>query len=358
MTDRLDRLREVIAKKGADAALVTHPANRHYLTGYPAGDHAPDESAGVLLVTPHSAILYVSPTNLPWAEAAADSAVEARPWSRPWPAFLGSEITSLGLQRVIFEDRALTVADYQEMAASAEAVEFIPAGDDFHALRSIKDEHELAAIAKAARITDAAFVAATTDLQPGITERELAWRLEQEIRNRGAQGLAFPICAAAGIHGARPHHDPTDRQLLAGEPIVIDMGAVVDGYCADLTRTIVIGEPSPDYRERYNVVLAAQQAALAGTRAGMTGRESDALARDPIAAAGYGDQFIHGLGHGVGLMIHEGPSLGKSSEESLQPGQIVTVEPGIYFADWGGIRIEDLCVVRANGLEILSGAPK
>lgn len=358
MSERLDRLRDVTAAKGADAALITHPANRHYFTGYPAEDHAPDESSGVLLVTPDAAILYASPTNLPWASASARPPVRAAAWERPWQAFLAKQITEFGVRRLLFEDRAMIVADHAAIVTEAEGLEYVPAGDTIHQLRAIKDDSERAAIAEAARITDEALRLATENLRPGITERELAWTIERAMRECGADGAAFATCVAAGPHGARPHHAPTDRPLEAGEPIVIDLGAKVNGYCGDLTRTIILGEPTVTFTDRYNTVLAAQCAALVGTHAGMTGRESDALAREMLAAAGFDKEFIHGLGHGVGLLIHEGPSLGPKTEETLLPGHVVTIEPGIYFEGWGGIRIEDLCVITPNGLEVLSHAPK
>jgi Xaa-Pro aminopeptidase len=358
MSNRIDRLRETAAAVGADTALVTHPANRHYFSGFPAGDHAPDESSGVLVVTPEQALLYVSPTNLPWAAASVQAPVVARPWKRPWPEFLGGALRELGARRVVFEDRALTVADHGAIAAAAGAVTLLPAGNAFHLLRAVKDDDELAAIRKAALVTDAAFIAATAQLRPGITERELAWRIEAAMHDLGADGPGFPIIVAAGPHGARPHHDPTDRPIAEGEPVVIDMGAAVAGYSADLTRTIWLGEPSPPFRDRYNSVLAAQLAALSGVRPGMTGAEADAIARDALSADGLGEQFLHGLGHGIGLLVHEFPSLGTSSQDVLAPGHVLTIEPGVYVEGWGGIRIEDLCVVTATGLEVLSAAPK
>jgi Xaa-Pro aminopeptidase len=358
VTNRIERLRDVISELGADAAILTHSANRRYFSGFPAVDDAPDESYGVLLVAPSGAVLYTSPTNLPWAESSVRFPVEARPWEQPWQSFLGKQLEALTIRRAAFEDRAMTVADHAALAALADGVELAPAGNAFHAVRAVKDDEELASIAEAARLTDAAFLAVTSGLRAGITERELAWRIESTMRDLGADGPAFPVGVAAGPHGARPHHDPSDRPLEESEPIVIDMGAVVDGYCADLTRTIVIGEPPPEFTARYNTVLAAQRAALSGIRAGMTGREADRIARDVISAAGYTDQFVHGLGHGVGLLIHEYPSLGTRSDDVLQPGHVVTVEPGIYLDGWGGIRIEDLCVVTRTGLKILSNAPK
>jgi Xaa-Pro aminopeptidase len=358
MCDRLDRLRQAVSALGADAAIVSHSANRRYLAGFPAVDLAPDETAAVVLVSAHDAVLYTSPTNLPWAAATVNAPTQARPWERPWTSFLGKELERLGVRNVAFEDHAMTVAVHGALLAAASDVSLIPAGNAFHALRKVKDDQEIALIAEAARITDAALAAAIADLQPGVTERALAWRVEQAMHELGADGPAFPTSVAAGPHGARPHHDPTDHPLAAGEPIVIDLGATIGGYCADLTRTIVIGEPPPLFTERYNCVVAAQEAALRGVRAGMTGRDADALARDALAAAGYGEQFVHGLGHGVGLLIHEGPSLGPRSDELLEAGQVITIEPGVYFEGWGGIRIEDLCVVTATGLDILSHSPK
>ncbi|MBA2595791.1 MAG: aminopeptidase P family protein [Chloroflexia bacterium] len=358
MKDRIDRLREVAVSLGADATIVTHPANRRYFSGFPDTDYAPDESSGVLLVTNESAVLYMSPTNLPWAESTVRAPVVVLPRTSPWQTFLGEYLRDNELMRVAFEDRALTVADHAAIVAAAPAVNLIPAGTSFHALRAIKELDELASIAKAAGITDAAFLAATTRLVAGVTERELAWRIDLAMRELGAEGPGFPTIVAAGPHGARPHHDPGERPIAESEPIVIDMGAMVDGYSADLTRTICLGQPSPEYTARYAMVLAAQLGALAGIRPGMTGREADAIAREALTASEVEALFVHGLGHGVGLLIHEYPSLGKISEDVLEPGHVLTIEPGIYYEGWGGIRIEDLCVVTATGLDILSNAPK
>lgn len=358
MTDRIGRLRDSMSAAGAEAAIISHPANRHYFSGFPDADHAPDESSGFLLVTRDAATLFVSPTNLPWAATSVTMPVDASPWERPWQGFLGQRLKSLGMQRVAFEDRALTVADHNAIVAAADGVELIPVGNQFHAIRATKDSDELAAIADAARITDEAFLAATTGLRAGITEKVLAWRIDSLMRELGADGWAFDTCVAAGENGARPHHDPSDRPLEEGEPIVIDMGAVVRGYCADLTRTIVIGDPPPLFQERYNTVLAANLAALAGIHSGMTGREADSIARSLLIDAGFEEQLIHGLGHGVGLLVHEYPSLDARSENVLEPGHVFSVEPGVYFEGWGGIRIEDLCVATPKGLRILSNAPK
>jgi Xaa-Pro aminopeptidase len=358
MTDRIGRLREAAATLDADAAIVTHSASRRYFTGFPDIDHAPDESSGFLLVTDQDAVLYTSPTNIPWAEGSVRAPVSATPWERPWPKFLGELLQKTGVKRAAFEDGAMTVADHTAITAAAGSVELVPAGTAFHLVRARKDDEELASISRAASITDAAFLAATANLTPGVTERELAWRIELAMRELGADGPGFPTIVASGPFGARPHHDPTDRPIETGEPIVIDMGAMVDGYSADLTRTIVVGQPPAKFEARYNTVLAAQTAALAAIKPGMTGRDADAIARDALVAAGEEEHIIHGLGHGVGLLVHEFPSLGENSDDVLQPGHVVTVEPGIYFEGWGGIRIEDLCVVTETGVDILSQAPK
>lgn len=358
MSKRLDKARHLLADLDVDAILISHPANRHYLSGFPAEDHAPDETSGILLVSNNEAKLFVSPTNLPYATASTNQGVEVVGWTRPWQESLGKHLSEQGFRRVAFEDRALIVADFTGIKDAASGVNLIAAGGKVHKLREIKDADEVARIRRAAEITDETLKRVLAQLTAGTTEKELVWMLESTMRDLGADGPAFSTGVGAGPHGARPHHDATDRQIQQGEPIVIDMGARVDGYCADLTRTVVIGEQTPLFRERYNLVLSAQQAALDAIRPGVSGKAADAAARDVIEAAGAGDAFFHGLGHGVGLLIHEAPSLGMASEDTLQPGQIVTIEPGVYFEDWGGIRIEDLAVVTESGIEILSNSPK
>jgi Xaa-Pro aminopeptidase len=358
MTQRLDHVRAILAERNLNAVLVTLPANRFYLSGFTAADHGPDESAGVLLVDRCDATLLTGATNLPWAEAEAVG-VSVAAAERPWEKTVGERLRRAGWSQVGFEDSALSVASWRGLTDAAGAdLSLVPLGDALNQLRAVKEPAELDLLAAALRLTDEAFVAATASLTPGTTERELAWRIEREMRDRGADGPAFPTIVAAGPHGARPHHSASDRPIEAGEPIVIDMGAQVGGYAGDLTRTIWVGEPTPRLRGVYNVVASAQRAALDALRAGLTGKEADAAARDVIEAAGYGDQFTHGLGHGLGIRVHEAPSLGKTSTDVLQAGNVVTVEPGIYLPDWGGVRIEDVGVVETDGFRVLTAAPK
>ena len=360
MTDpanRLNRLRALLAERDLDAALIVHPANRFYLSGFTADDHGPDESSGVLLIDRAGATLLTSPTNLPWAES--ESRVPVAGWERPWERFVGKRLRDEGTVRVGFEDAALTVASHGAlMTAAGGEVALVPLGDATRSLRAVKEPAELALMAEAIRLTDDVFVAATADLQPGTSERALAWRIEREMRERGADGPAFQTIVAAGPHGARPHHAAGDRPIAAGEPIIIDMGARLGGYAADLTRTVWIGEPTPRLRAVYTVVESAQRAALGALRAGLTGKAADAIAREVITAAGHERDFGHGLGHGLGIGVHEAPSLGTTSADILSEGQVVTVEPGVYLPGWGGVRIEDVGVIEADGFRVLTGAPK
>lgn len=357
MTDRLERLRTILVERGLDAALISLPANRFYLSGFTADDHGPDESSGVLLVDGRAATLLTSATNAPWAEA--ESRLPVVTWKRPWERFVGERLRHEGRRRVGFEDAALTVASHRALTDAAGAgVAFAPLGNDVDRLRAVKEPEELALMTAALCLTDEVFVAATAELAAGTTERALAWRIEREMRERGADGPAFPTIVAAGPNGAKPHHAASDRPMAAGEPIVIDMGVRLRGYAADLTRTIWIGEPTPELRAVYTIVDAAQRAALAGLRAGIAGNAADAIARDAFVAAGRGDQFVHGLGHGLGIRVHEAPSLGQASTDVLAPGQVVTVEPGLYVPGWGGVRIEDVGVVEADRFRVLTTAPK
>lgn len=354
---RLARLRQVLAARGLDAALVTHPSNRFYLSGYTGEDTPPDESAGVLLIAQNAALLMSSPNNVGWAEAEAPG-FEVIAWERPWVNSVAKQIADRGWRRIGFEENAILYAAHRDLAEALAGAELVGLGPAVTELRRVKEPPEIAALAAAIALTDEVFVAAASDLQPGVTERELAWRIEREMRERGADGPAFETIVASGPHAARPHHRPTDRPLGLGEPVVIDMGARVGGYNGDLTRTIWLGEPDARLREIYSIVAAAQGAAIAAMRAGISGQAMDAAARDVIAAAGYGDTFPHGLGHGLGVRVHEAPSAAKTSEDTLQAGEVITIEPGIYLPDWGGVRIEDVGVVEADGVRILTRAPK
>ena len=353
MSARLEKLRQKLMEEELDAILITQPENRRYLSGFTG-------SAGVLLISAEQAILA---TDFRYYEQVAREAprfqlakIES---GEKFVDLLPDLIAQVGARRVGFEAAHLPYAQYQEWAEVAEGFELVPTKEWVEDLRAVKDEGELEAIRRAVALADEAMAHILNVMEPGMTERAVAWEIEAYMRTHGADKAAFDIIVASGPKGAMPHARPGDAPLRAGEPIVMDIGARMDGYHSDLTRTVCLGEPDDRFREIYDIVLRAQLAAEEGIRAGMTGREADALARSVIEEAGYGEYFGHGLGHGVGLAVHEKPRLSKLSEEEvLQPGMVVTIEPGIYLPDWGGVRIEDMVVVGEDGVEVLTHASK
>lgn len=352
ISSRLVRLRAVLAETGADALLVSQPEDRAYLSGFSG-------SSGWLLITPEAALIA---TDFRYYEQVGIECpgYELIKLTTTVADALPGMLMQTGVTRLAFQADHATFADVQGWSKAAPEVEWAPVKGLVMGLRAVKDAPEVAALRAAIALADAALAAALAQAKPGMTEQALAWLIESYMRTHGAQAVSFDIIVACGPNGARPHARASDAPLVAGQPIVIDMGARLNGYCSDLTRTICLGQPeSPDkFWSVYNTVLQAQTAAEAAIRPGMTGPEADAVARDVIAAAGYGDYFGHGLGHGVGLAVHELPRLSRLSTDTLAPGNFVTVEPGIYLPGWGGVRIEDIVLVTENGVEVLTQAPK
>ncbi len=355
---RIERAQQLLRDQGLDAVIVSHPANRSYLSGFHTDDHGPDESSGVLLVDSSGAVFLTSIVNLPMAEALVAPEVSAADWGRPWTKAVGKRLQEAGYRNVGIEEDALTVASLQGFETGSDgAITFVHVGSHVDTLRASKDPGELATMREAMRITDEAMETVTAQLKPGMTELHIAALLDQSMRDLGADGPGFGTIVASGPYAARPHHEPSSREIVEGEPIIIDMGARVRGYNADLTRTVWVGEPTAQLRTIYTTVLAANRAAIAGIRAGMTGGEADALARTVIKDAGYGDRFTHSLGHGLGIKVHEAPSLREGNTDPLVVGQVVTIEPGIYLPEWGGVRIEDVVVIESDGARVLTNAP-
>jgi Xaa-Pro aminopeptidase len=257
---------------------------------------------------------------------------------------------------VQFEAAALPYSEWQNLTAGS--AKLVPTTGVVERFRAVKDSDELAAIRRAARIADRAFEALTAETFVGRTERELAWRLHELAHAHGADDVSFGAIVASGPNGALPHATPTDKIVEGRTLVVVDWGVKAGGYCSDCTRTVSTGSPPARLVEAYNVCLAAQKKACAGIRAGLTGVEADALARDEIAAAGFGENFGHGLGHGLGLAVHEAPRLSTESSDTLVAGNVVTIEPGIYLPGLGGVRIEDLAIVGEDGVELLTAFPK
>lgn len=358
MSSRLDRLRSLLDDKGLDGVIITEQWNRRWLTGYSDYDHGPNELGGVALVGPSHASMVLSSNNTAWAASEAPD-FEISDWTRPWSSGVAKTIKDLGWKRVGFEDQALIVAYHQELVNElGGASDLVPLGGATSDLRVVKDAEEMRLLERAIAITDKVFIEAASALRPGMTEAEVARRIEDAYVPAGADGIGFHTIVASGPHAARPHHKPGDRQLQEGEPIIIDMGGNVGGYTADLTRTVWLGEPSAKLREINAIVSRANDATISGLKAGLTGIQGDALARDVIVSAGYGDYFTHGLGHGIGLRVHEGPSMSKKATDPLPAGSVITIEPGIYIPEWGGVRIEDVVEIREGGVRVLTHAPK
>jgi Xaa-Pro aminopeptidase len=336
---RLDRLRERLD----GPLLVTTPVNVRYLTGL-------DSSNAALLVEPERTRLF---TDFRYIERAKDvDGVEAVQTARD----IIGDLPELVSGPVAFEAGHLTYASWERLRSGG--LQLVPSSGAVEALRALKEPGEIDAIRRACEATDRAYAALAQERFTGRTEREVAWTMEQLLRERGGEGIAFDTLVAAGQSGASPHSELGDTPIEAGTLVIVDSGCTVDGYASDCTRTFATGDLPDELRRIYDLCLEAQLRALDEIRPGMSGREADARARGVIEAAGYGERFGHGLGHGLGLKVHEAPALRPESDEMLQPGQVFSIEPGIYLPGTAGVRIEDLVVLRDDGVERLTTGPK
>jgi Xaa-Pro aminopeptidase len=336
---RVDSLRASLE----EPLLVTNGVNVRYLVGFSSSNAA-------LFVEPERVRLF---TDFRYAETAR--AVEGVEFVETKRSLVGA-LAELLDGTVGFEADAVSYASWEVLRAGG--LELVPRRGVVEALRAVKDESELEKIRRAGEITSEGYARLADERFVGRTERELAWRLEDLFRELGADAPAFESIVASGPNAAKPHARPTDRTMEAGETIVIDAGAMVEGYNADCTRTFATGPLPEDLKAAYQATLEGQLAGLEAVRAGVTGIDADAAARDKIEAAGLGEKFGHGLGHGVGLEVHEAPRLSRESSDTLVAGNVATVEPGVYLAGLGGIRIEDLVVVTDGEPEILTSFTK
>ena len=339
MNDRIARLRETLE----GPFLVSDPVNVHYLSGLVSSNAA-------LLVEPDRVRLF---TDFRYVESArALEGIDVVETKRDLFQSLAEELSG----EIAFEATSVTFERHARLYAGG--VEPVPTYGVVEALRVVKDDEELDAIRRAAEITDEAFERLADERFIRRTESELAWRMEQLLHERGGETVSFSPVVASGPNAARPHHVPGQRKVVAGDTVIVDGGCKVEGYCSDCTRTFAAGSLSDELRRAFEVCLDAQVAGVEATQPGASGPGVDAAARDRIEAAGFGEQFGHGLGHGVGLAVHEGPRLAKESSDTLQERNVVTVEPGIYIPGVGGIRIEDLVVVREGGPDVLNRVRK
>ncbi len=335
-----------VAAAGADAALITYGPNVRYLTGLASSN------AAVLLPAEGTAILA---TDSRYALAAQrDSPDLELVIERFLEAALAARMAARGQRTVAFEAHEMTVERHAELTAKAGGVRLVPFGRTIEELRTVKDPSELELLATACRISDQAIADVFARIRPGLTERQLAAALDRRMVELGAERPAFDTIVASGPNGALPHHVPTDRPMRRGDLITMDFGAAYGGYHADMTRTVALGEPAGWQREIYELVAAAQRAGIEAARPGAQVADVDAAARDLIRDAGHGEHFGHGLGHGVGLEVHEAPTIGYSRTGKLTNRIPVTVEPGVYLPGRGGVRIEDILVVGADGTGLLT----
>ena len=346
-----DRLGERIPDAGIDVLLVTDLVNVRYLTGYTG-------SNGIALIGPNTRTFV---TDFRYVEQAAEEVDASFDRRRSAQHLLEGVEDALGAGelRLGFEAAHMPVSEHAKLRETLPArIELVATTGLVEELRAAKQPEEVAAITAASALADEAFTQLVADGLTRNTERELALKLDFEMRRRGAERPSFDPIVAGGPHGALPHARPRDEPVRPGELVVIDWGAQLDGYCSDCTRTLATGDLDSEAAEVYQLVLDAQLAGLEEVKPGAVGRDVDSVPRAAITAAGHGEHFGHGLGHGVGLEVHEAPRLAQPSDSVLAPGNVVTVEPGVYIPGRFGVRIEDLVVVTDDGCEILTSVPK
>jgi Xaa-Pro aminopeptidase len=367
---RLSETRRRMNAVGLDSLLVSNPSNRRYLTGFTPRDGDITETSGWVLVTPQSLGLVAGPFFFPGLEheIAASGAEVMLADGKLFSDLVAERAVADGIRNLGFEQEWLSYFRYDHLKKKLpETVTLTPSDDLIQHVRAVKDAGEIEQLRHAADVGDRAFRELLTRIRVGMSEREVASTLEQIMKDLGAEGPSFPTIVGAGPGSALPHWEPTDRDLRAGEPILIDFGVIVDGYCSDSTRTFCIGAPDAQLVEIYTAVRAAQDATVTALRSGVRrGRDVDAAARKTLEDAGYGDKFIHGLGHGIGLAVHELPRMGRlrintpemdaelAKVEQIEDDAVVTNEPGVYLADWGGVRLEDMLLVTKDGVEVLT----
>jgi Xaa-Pro aminopeptidase len=355
----IQKMREWMSDEGLDAFLVTHPQNRSYLSGWFNED---TEGAGLLLIGQHEQILMTNPLYAEAAQHEAEGWEVVVPESRQYAPAIAVQAQNRNWAKLGFESTAMSYAEYDKIRdAGSDVYTFLPfAQSCIEQLRMVKQPHELELLKRAIAITDETFAHVCQWIQPGMTEREVQWEITRTMVALGADKPAFETIVASGPNGSMPHAHASDRPIQRGELITIDMGARYKGYCADMTRTICLGEPAEArMREVYEAALHAMKTCEAGLQAGISGVAADALARNALEMDGLAQYYIHSTGHGVGLEVHEAPSLSQRAPQDLfiPAGSVVTVEPGVYIPEWSGTRVENCVLLKEGGAEILTQSP-
>ncbi|MEW6357454.1 MAG: Xaa-Pro peptidase family protein [Planctomycetota bacterium] len=348
ITQRLHKFRAILHREKLDALIVSNVNNVRYLSGFTGDD-------SILFVAEGETVLV---TDSRYTEQAGKEAgphgVEVVERKKSLVEALGVLVKSKRLKKVGFESGSTTVDFHKRLSDSLKGATLHPTGRLVERLREIKDASEITTIRQAIRAAEEGLRAALPSIRPGVAETDIAAEIEHQMRKRGADAGAFPIIVAGGERASLPHARPTGRRIRAGEAVLIDWGARLEFYNSDLTRVFFLGTIPPVWKRRYEIVLRAQSAALKVIRKGVMTKTVDRAARNVFKARRLAKRFGHGVGHGVGLEVHEAPGLNRSSESKLKPGMIFTVEPGIYFPDWGGIRIEDMVLITKRGAEVLT----
>ena len=355
--DPTSHLQRWIKEHDLDAFLVFQPQNRSYLSGWFNED---TEGAGLLLVGENRQIVLTNTLYKEIAEKEATGWTVIVPSARGYAPIIAELAGEYSWKKIGFEFAAITYAEYEKILDAAKDIFTLQAFEQspVEHLRLVKQPHELELLKHAISITDQTFAYICDWIQPGMTEKEVQWEILRKMVELGADGTSFESIVASGPNSSMPHAHASERQIQAGELITIDMGARYKGYCADMTRTICLGEPSdPRAHEVYQAVLRAMKTCELGIHGGISGKDADALARN--ALEDLAEYYVHGTGHGVGLQIHESPSLSPRAldDAQLPVGSVVTVEPGVYIPGWGGVRIEDCVLVTENGSEVLTKSP-
>ena len=349
ITDRIKN--EILTPNDLDAIIVSDPYNFRYLSG--------SDAEGALLITKEKAHLYTDSRYTIAAKASAGASgflIHEFTSKNPMKKMVADD--AAGLHNIGYEDLFLTVNEFGKFKEALPNAELIPLDTTLNDLRMVKTPEETALLEQAERIGDLAFESIIPLIKPGITELSLAAEIEYAMKRNGAEGFSFETIVASGLNSACPHHRPTERPLEKGDFVTMDFGCIYRGYCSDMTRTVVLGKANDKQKEVYETVRRAQEAGLSALKPGLTGKQIDEVSRNIIKEAGYGEYFGHGLGHSVGLYIHEDPRLSPSEERVIKEGYIETVEPGIYIEGFGGVRIEDMCVVTKDGARSLTHSPK
>ena len=352
MQIRYNKLNALLEEKKLDAVLVSDGYNMRYLSGFTG-------ATGYLLITKNSKTLFTDSRYTIAATAQApDYTVVEVDAARDYCRFINQVLMTEGIENLGFEANQVRYSTYQGLKERLNVKELVPLGGELADLRRIKTAEEIALHRQAEHIGDIAFEEILKDLKPGVTELEIAAKLEYIMKMNGADKLSFESIVASGVNSSKPHAEPGHKKIESGDFVTMDFGCVYNGYCSDMTRTVVVGRASEKQKQIYNTVLNAQLAVLDMLKPGLKGKEYDKVARDVIYGAGYEGYFGHGLGHSVGLEIHENPRFSMIEEDIVEAGMIMTVEPGIYLPNFGGVRIEDMVVLTADGYDNLTNSKK